>query len=332
MTVFLALAAALALAAIGAVAVPLLKPRAGLAPATWTALGCGGVLIVGSATLYASLSNWSWSKSPGIDSPTSMVERLVHELHDHPNDLDGWLMLGRSYIVLREYPLAAHAYARADQIAGHRSARALIGEAEALSLVDDSEIAGRAGDLIERAIAVAPADPRALFLGGIVALHRGNRALARARLQRLLALDPSDSVKRLAQAQLAAMDDRRGPAATTAHPAPASIQVRLQLAPALARRAPRAAPLYVFVRDTRASGPPLAVKRLESRFPQTVVLTTADAMIPGQAFTVGEQVEVFARIAPSGEPADRPGDLSGETDYRVGRDGTRRLLIDHVTP
>jgi hypothetical protein len=121
--------------------------------------------------------------------------------------------------------------------------------------------------------------------------------------------------------------------ATPVSPAGAPvIRVEVEMAPALEPRAPRAAPLYVFVRDAAQGGPPLAVKRLSSHFPQTVELTSSDAMIPGHAIAAGERVQVIARISPSGSPLDEAGDLSGEADYRIGRDGLVDVVIDHVTP
>lgn len=340
MYLFILLAAALVLAAAALIAVPLLRTRPALKPALWTALACTAVLALGSTTLYASLSNWSWHQSPGTGSPESMVEQLVHHLDAHPNDLDGWLMLGRSYLVLQEYPLAARAYGRAVQLSGTNT-EALLGQAQALILVDRTTLTGRAGDLIERALALAPNNPEALFFGAVVALHRDQLSLARGRFERVLALHPTANVQRAIESQIAAIDQRLPPgAAGSAHRGAASavhagaplIRVRLELAPALAARAPRSAPLYVFVRDPAGAGPPLAVKRLSSRFPQTVILRATDAMVPGRAFTTGERVEVIARIAPSGNPLDESGDLSGQTRYRVGQKAPADIRIDHVTP
>lgn len=342
MITFMILAALLIVIAVVLIALPLLKPvRAGLLPSAWTALACAGVLLIGSTLLYARLSNWSWSKSAQAGSPGAMVERLVHKLDRHPDDLDGWLMLGRSYVVLKEYPLAVRAYRHADRLAGGKNADALLGEAQALILINGSELMGRGGRLIERALALAPRDPRALFFGAAAALHRGNLPLARQRFHALLALNPPANVKALVKHQLAAIDGKPAPGpveaarkgAPPADTAAASttIRIRVRLAPALADRAPPKAPLYVFVRDPGRGGPPLAVRRLASRFPQTVELTPADSMIPGHAFTSGERVEVVARIAPSGNPIDASGDLSGSVADRVGH-GPVTLLIDHVTP
>ena len=191
MILFIVLAAALAAICVAVIAVPLLRPmRSQVATAPWAALGAAGVLVAGSAALYPVWSNWSWSKSPGVASPQGMVERLVHELNAQPDNVSGWLMLGRSYVVLQEYPLAVRAFRRADRVAGGRNADALVGQAEALTLMDDSSLQGEAGRLIERALAIDPSSPQALFFGAAAAMRRGELPLARARLTRLLALNP----------------------------------------------------------------------------------------------------------------------------------------------
>lgn len=344
MFVFIAIAALLTLVAVGAITIPLLRTtKSNVAPAAWSALVCTAVLVVGSMVLYARFSNWSWAKSPGVNSPESMVESLVRKLDDHPDDLAGWLMLGRSYAALQEYPLAVRAYARADRAAGGRSAEALMGEAEALTMNDDSELTGRAGQLIERALMIAPDDPHALFFGGAAALRRGDLALARSRFSRLLAMNLPAGVKSVIGREMAAIDhelaQRSGvpepalPAVgRTGQPAPLAVQVRIDLDPALTNRVPADAPLYVFVRDPSKPGPPLAVKRLASQFPQVVNLTSADSMVPGLTFGAGQQVQVVARVAPSGDPMPRSGDLFGEATYTVGRDGRVTVSVAHVLP
>lgn len=310
--------------------------------AALAALLATAAVALGSRPVRAGSANWSWINSPGVDSlgvgsPELMVRRLARKLRDHPNDLAGWLLLGRSDIVLHRYPLAERAYRRASHIAHGRSAAALLGEAQALTLIDGKQLTGRAGELIERALAIAPRDPEALFYGALVAYHRGRLTLARTRYARLLALNPSPQTKALVQTQIAAINrklagGKRARAASSAVTAAPRIRVRVALAPRLAGKAPRSAALYVFVRDAAQPGPPLAVLRLQNRFPQTVQLTPADAMIAGHSFKSGERVDVVARIAPSGNPLEASGDLSGDTPYRVGRDGLVPLLIDRVTP
>ncbi len=219
MIVFIILAAALAAICVAVIAVPLLRPvpsKAAAAP--WAAAAAGAVLVVGSVGLYATWSNWSWHESPGVASPEGMVEKLVHQLNDHPDNVTGWLMLGRSYVVLQEYPLAVRAYQRADRVSGGQSAEALVGEAEALTLMDDSELSGQAGQLIERALAIDPTSPQALFFGAAAAMRRGELPLARARFVKLLALDPPARVKAILQEEISGIDRQLA----AAHPDPAA--------------------------------------------------------------------------------------------------------------
>ena len=219
MIVFIVLAVVLAAMCVALITVPLLKPMpTQAAKAPWTAIAVVAVLVVGSAALYSSWSNWSWRKSPGVASPEGMVERLVHQLNDHPEDLSGWLLLGRSYAQLQEYPLAVRAFDRADRIANGRSAEALIGEANALVMIDDSQLSGQAGALIERALAVDPTSPQALFFGAAAALRRGDLPLARARFSRLLGLNPPADVKAILQQEISGIDRRLA----GAHPDPAA--------------------------------------------------------------------------------------------------------------
>lgn len=217
MIVFIILAGALAVLCVTAVAVPLLKPLPSkTASARWTALAAAGVLFAGSTGLYAAWSNWSWLKSPGVASPEGMVERLLHRLNDHPDDLSGWLMLGRSYVALQEFPLAVRAYGRADRLAGGRSVEALIGQADALIEMDDSEIEGQAGQLIERALTIDPTAPQALFYGAAAALRRGELPLARERFSKLLALNPPARVRAILEQEITGIDQK-----LAGHPDPA---------------------------------------------------------------------------------------------------------------
>jgi cytochrome c-type biogenesis protein CcmH len=351
MVTFLLLAGVLIIAGVVLIAVPLLRRvPTQMAPAPWAALGAAGVLIIGSAVLYASLTNWSWHAEAADDSPQTMVARLARKLERDPQDINGWLMLGRSYIVLEQFPLALRSYERADRLAGGKNADALVGEAEALAMADETELAGRAGRLIEQALALDPNSGKALFFGGAAAVRRGDLALGKERFQKLLSMNPPEAIRPILQQQIDGLDQRMAAAgnagtatsatapsgAAAANPAnaenAAAVRVHIDLSPALSKAGPDAAPLFVFVRDPGQPGPPLAAKRLTSRFPQTVELTPADSMVPGRAFAAGQKVQVVARIARSGNPIAGSGDPFGEVAYLVGHDGLVNIVIDHVTP
>ena len=369
---FVAIAALLALAAAAFVALPLvLRRRASAAAAqgaAGTTLGNATavdlptapvaavfaifLLVGGAAALYATLSSWAWpaADATAATTPAEMVSTLARRLESEPNDLAGWLLLGRSYAALGQYPLAARAYQRADRLENGRNVEALTGWAEALALTNEAELAGRAGRLFEKALEIEPTAPKALFFGAVAAQRRGELPLALSRFETLLANSPPENVRPLLEQQVAALKAAiagvpfvaAGPAgapAAGAPPAPdasaaagAAVRVRVSAAPALAARIPAGAPLFVFVRIPGQPGPPIAVKRLQANLPQLVELTSADAMMGGRGLAAGDKVEVTARIALGGQPTATSGDPFGQLGYDVGRDGEKELVIDRLTP
>jgi cytochrome c-type biogenesis protein CcmH len=353
MVAFILLAIAFTVAAVALVTRPLISKRgdAANAPASKAALAAALVIVIGAAACYAAWSNWTWASPPEGDAPQNMVARLARQLEHNPQDLQGWLMLGHSYVVLEQLPLALRAYERADRLARGANVDAIVGMAEALALGDPAELDGRAGRLIERAIALDPNSGKALFYGAAAALRHGALPLARERFAKLLTLGPPPNVRPILEQQIAAIDHElaASPApqaapAAAARPAPptpvspgtpsaeASVRVNVVLSPKLGAPGNPAESLFVIVRDPGNPGPPLAVKRLTSHFPQRIDLTPADSMIPERRFAVGEQVQVIARIARSGQAMGAAGDPFGEISYLVGRDGLVDVVIDRITP
>ncbi len=352
MITFIAIAAAMVLAVAALLAVPLLSRRPVAPQSPRTALVVLVVLCGGAAGLYATFSNWNWSKPPAESadaSPQAMVGTLARRLASHPDDLNGWLLLGRSYGVLQETPLAVHAYERANQLAKGANVDALLGLAEQLVAQDDSLLAGRAGDLVEKALTLAPQSPKALFYGAAAAIQRKQLPLARQRFVTLLSENPPENVRPIIQQQITAIDQALAATGPPAEPevaagtgagtgpgvpsgAPASVRITIKLAPTVTAGGKSDAPLFVFVRDPRAGGPPLAVKRLQAHFPQTIELSSADAMLAGHGMQVGQDVEIVARLSSSGGPLARTGDPFGSVAYHVAASGAVSVVIDRLTP
>ena len=347
MITFIVIAAAMALAVGAVIAVPLLSPRADTPQSPWTAMAVLVVLLLGTSALYGAFSNWNWSQPQSAaqadGSPQSMVASLARRLARNPNDLEGWLLLGRSYSVLQETPLAIRAYERANELAQGSNVDALLGLAEALISQDDTQLAGRAGALVEKALTLSPTSPKALFYGAAAAIQRKDLGLARRRFVALLAENPPQNVRPIIQQQITAIDQALGTAApaTDAAPAPAAasgsgeaarVRINITLAPTLKLGDKGNAPLFVFVRDPRAAGPPLAVKRVAAHFPLIVELSSADAMLAGHGMQIGQDVEIVARLSGSGGPLARSGDPFGSAAYHVGATGSVNVVIDRLTP
>jgi cytochrome c-type biogenesis protein CcmH len=340
MNSFVIIAAALALAAATLLSLPLLLRRDTDAPAVpWVAAGVAIAVLAGSALLYRHWSSWSWAPASAEATPEGMVGRLARKLEKQPDDLQGWLLLGRSYAVLEQYPLAQRAYQRANTLAGGKNVEALIGRGEALALANEQSLEGAAGRLFDQALAIEPRSGKALFYGAVAATRRNELPLARERFRLLLESKPPENVRALIERQVAAIDATLAAVATTGARdapgpgnSPVTVKLRVSITPAMARQAKAGAALFVLIRDPQKPGPPLAARRLQAAFPLDIELSAADAMIAGRSFSAGQQVEVVARIANGGTPTAQAGDPVGQLGHTVGDLQVRELLIDHLSP
>jgi cytochrome c-type biogenesis protein CcmH len=361
MNIFLIIAAVMAAIAAAAVALPLLRDRQSRALGVIAAIAVMGA----AAGLYPLWSNWNWHAPPTTGAPANgpdvgaMVQKLEKHLQDQPDDLRGWLMLGRSYLALDRIDDAVLAYEHAHRL-DSQNADAAMGLGEALSLKAGGQITPAASLLFEQALAVAPDNPKALLYGGFAAATRGDRALARTRWQALKDMHPPAQIEQMLDARIADL----GPlpagavasggggsaagaavdvAAAGTSPSPAGtstsagglggavVTVKISLAPALKSRLVSEAPLFVFAREPGTAGPPLAAKRLTSTaIGSQVQLSPADSMLPGRVLKSGQRVSITARVSFSGQPVPSAGDLYGELTYEVGRDGARDLVIDRI--
>jgi len=305
------------------------------------------LLAATAVALYVWSSQWTWpQEDTSADSPAAMVSRLAKRLESEPNDVQGWLMLGRSYTALGQLPLAQRAYQRADRLESGRNVEALIGLAEAMVMQANGSVDPRAARLFEQALTLEPNSEKALFYSAVAAQRRGDTPLA------MLQMGPPENIRNILQEQVAQLRasvaaGAAGAAGATgaAAAAPATgaqsatstsetprVIVAVSIKPALAREIAPSSTLFVFVRAPGRPGPPLAVKRLPATLPVSVELTAADSMVPGLSFAPNDTVEVSAKISADGSATPKSGDLSGSVRYIVGRDFKKSIVIDGRTP
>ena len=341
MSRFVLAAAVMAAIAAAVVAYPLLRDRKTRAVGALAA-----VLVAGAAAgLYPFWSNWDWSAPPAQPDAAvapdvlAMVAKLEQRLRDNPNDLAGWLLLGKSYVALQRLDDGVAAYDHAHQLDA-TNVEVTLGLGEALSLRGGGQVSPAAAQLFEDALAIEPNNPRALLYGGFGAASRGDDALARSRWQALKDLHPPPQIEQMLDQRIAALGPsaqsgtNASPAGTSASlkgSAPALVTVNIHIAPALKSRLKPETPLFVFAREPDSRGPPLAAKRLTSEaIGSQVQLSASDSMMPGRVLVAGKRVAITARVSFGGQPIPAPGDLYGELSYDVGHDGARDLVIDRV--
>jgi cytochrome c-type biogenesis protein CcmH len=340
MSAFLTVAALMAAIAASIVAIPLLRDKRSRIIGVVAAC----LVAAAAASLYPLWSNWDWhapvqAQSMPAPDVLAMVAKLEQHLRDDPNDLAGWLMLGRSYLALQRMDDAVNAYDRAHRLNGS-SVEAALGLGEAISLRAGGQISPEASALFEDALKLEPNNPKALLYGGFAAATRGDRAMARTRWQALKDLHPPPQIEEMLDARIASLGaaeesgTNASPAGTSASvqgSAAAEVTVNIRIAPALKSRLKPETPLFVFAREPDSRGPPLAAKRLTSDAIGTQVqLSAVDSMVPGRVLVSGKRVSITARVSFSGQPIPSAGDLYGELSYDVGRDGALDLVIDRI--
>jgi cytochrome c-type biogenesis protein CcmH len=307
-----------------------------------------------AAVMYAGLSNWDWKGAQKEQAQAANMEDAVSQLEAklaaNPKNVEGWLMLGRSYTAMGRYPRAADAFQQAYDLTQGQNVEAIIGLGEALVLTDEASLTGRAGKLFETALVMAPNHPKALWYGSIASLRAGDLRQGRDRLQLLMAQNPPEELRGVLERQIQDLDQQLGEggaaAQPTAPPAAAgsaqpsaaggsrSIQVAVSIAPQLQKQISGTIPLFILARDPVAGGPPLAVQRRSSGdLPLRVELTERDAMIPARSIATVSKVLVVARLSRSGAPQQQSGDLYGEAEYEFGKNtGPLSIIIDRTVP
>ena len=141
------------------------------------------------------------SAAPDVNQ---MVESLAERLQEQPDDVNGWIMLGRSYMTLGNYAGAADAYRRAVQLESAQNAQTLVALGVALVENNGRQIAAESISAFENALALESNNPEALFWGGIGAFNSGNSELAAERWETLLATDPPAQVRNILVERIAA--------------------------------------------------------------------------------------------------------------------------------
>ncbi|SDD79915.1 c-type cytochrome biogenesis protein CcmI/CycH [Aquimonas voraii] len=283
-------------------------------------------------------------------APTTMEEAIAAleaRLAAEPNDVEGWVLLGRSRRAQEDFAAAEAAMAKAYALAAD-NVEVQIDYAEAKALATPSRrFQGESLALLQQAYAREPGNARAAWLLGIAAMQDGRPADAAKLWEPILAQMPADAPARPAltrqindarqQAGLAPLPEASAPTAAAATPSVEStgarIEVAVELAAELAAQVPADAVLFVFARAPEGPRAPLAIQRLSAAsLPTTLVLDQSMGMIEGMNLGTFPEVVVGARISASGNASPQSGDLEGLSEPLPVSTGRARVVIDRVLP
>jgi cytochrome c-type biogenesis protein CcmH len=305
---------------------------------------------------------------PGGELPPLevMVQRLADKLGQNPDNLEGWMMLGRSYFAMGQPARALHAMEQAYGLAPENP-DVLITYAEAVAANNKGTLAGRPAELIQTALDIDPRHASARWLQGLASFQDARYSDAAEQWGELEAtLDPqSDDMVELRR-YIAEARSRAGgpdqaenqagnrvstqmgpPSAGEAENAETQLDTLPEAAtPALTVEVSLAEPLSpkvemddsVFIYAKAVSGPPMPLAAHRARvadLPLTIRLDDSMAIVPAMKLSGFEEVTVGARISKGGQAQAIPasGDLEGEVSpVHPGADERVKVVIDRVRP
>jgi cytochrome c-type biogenesis protein CcmH len=283
------------------------------------------------------------SAAPG--DMEAAVQRLADKLKAQPDSVEGWALLGRSYMQMQRFDQARDAYARAVALQGD-DAQLLADYADALAMAQGRNLEGEPEKIVLRALTLDPDHVKSLALAGTAAMARKDYASAVRYWTRARAVVPEDNPLAqgldagIAEAKAAGGLSATAGSATAATPAPKTaaaaparaLRVSVSLAPALASKVQPGDTLIVFARPAEGSRMPLAIVRQPADGkPVTVQLDDSSAMSPQSKLSSVERVVVVARVSRQGGAMAASGDLEGESAPREPQ-GELQLVIDRVRP
>lgn len=312
------------------IAWPLYRRQRRVTPAL---AGAVVTVLAVSAVVYTQIGT---PVPPGMPaSIDAMVASLASRLEENPGDVDGWKMLGRSYVQLQRYDEAERAFRRAIDLESAGNAQTLADLGEAMILAEGGRLNEQAGQLFDNAIALEPNNPKALFYGGLAAIERGNRALAADRWDALLALSPPPEIQEILRQRVA--EWRGGNPARSATAAGDGerpvVTANVSLSEQAAAEVGPEATVFIIARDPEQPSPPIAVTRRKvSELPASVALDDGDAMIPGRELSAFARLEILARVSSSGEPTAQAGDWYGDRMVTLADEPSVDIVIGRQVP
>ncbi|MGZ8246005.1 c-type cytochrome biogenesis protein CcmI, partial [Methylomagnum sp.] len=255
------------------------------------------------------------------DDVRTSIEKLAERLKEKPDDLEGWVLLGRSLQSTGQADKAVQAYEFAlKQAPDNLDIKAMY--AEALVDANQGSVEGKPSEIIQEILAKDPNNKGGLWMAGVAAVQRKDTAKAVEYWEKLKSQFAPDSdesrqiSKYIAQAQgkPTEPDAPRATAAEQAGQPGKSIRVKVTLSDAVKAQAAPDDSLFIFARAAEGPPMPLAVVRKKaSDLPVEVTLDDSMSMMPGMSIASFDRLIIGARISKTGRPTPTPGDLQGLT-------------------
>ena len=332
-------------------------------PALWTAV------LVAVALPLSAVGMYMWVGEPDALNPMAvqandkvdptqllqMAESLAQKLNDKPDNLQGWVMLGRTYRTLEKFDASVQAYDRALKLSADDDLK--LERVEVLAMKSQGNFEGEPWNVIRDILQRDPQNYGALLMAGSASYSHEKYADALKYWQQArkpLAADNPDvpgldeaiasvqqklgmpaQVAKGPSAQInATQPAASAPSANTSGAASSGLTVSGQVSIAEALKGKVKPTDVVFIYATPANGErmPLAIfKTTVAQLPLAFTLDDSTAMTPERKLSGAGEVLVKVRVSKSGNAMPQSGDLAGTLGpVKVGAKGLKLEIKDQI--
>ena len=313
-------------------------------PAIWTAVVLAVALPLGSMGLYMWVGqpealNPMAAKTPDQVDPkdlAKMAQTLAEKLQAKPDNLQGWVMLGRTYRTLENFDAALKAYDSALKLSADDDLK--LERIEIIAMQRQGQFEGEPWNVIREVLQRDPQHFGALLTAGSASYAEGKFADAlKYWEQARKPLDANNPDLEGLENAIAAVRDRLGmpPAKGTTSSALASglnVTGQVNLSASLKSKASPNDVVFIYATPANGDRMPLAIfKTTVSQLPLNFTLDDSSAMTPDRKLSAAGEVMVKVRVSKSGNAMPQSGDLSGSLGpVKVGAKGLKLEIKDQI--
>ena len=325
-------------------------------PAIWTAVVLAVALPLGSMGMYMWVGqpealNPLALKTPDQVDPkdlAKMAQTLAEKLKDKPDNLQGWVMLGRTYRTLENFDAALRAYDSALKLSADDDLK--LERIEIIAMQRQGQFEGEPWNVIREVLQRDPQHFGALLTAGSASYAEGKFADAlKYWEQARKPLDANNPDLEGLENAIAAVRDRLGmpPAKSslTASSTPSStassttvatsglnVMGQVNLSASLKSKASPNDVVFIYATPANGDRMPLAIfKTTVSQLPLNFTLDDSTAMTPDRKLSAAGEVMVKVRVSKSGNAMPQSGDLSVSLGpVKVGAKGLKLEIKDQI--
>ena len=317
-------------------------------PAVWTAVVLAVALPISAMGFYMWVGQPEALNPMALKSPdqvdqkdlAKMAQSLADKLQSQPENLQGWVMLGRTYRTLENFDAALRAYDMALKLSADDDLQ--LERIEVMAMQRQGNFDGEPWRVIREILQKDPQHFGALLTAGSASYAEGKYAdalkyweQARKPLEAnhpdLAGLENAIATVRekMGLPAKAASTSSSGPAAAST----LNVSGQISLSAALKAKASPNDAVFVYATPANGDRMPLAImKTTVSQLPMNFTLDDSTAMTPERKLSTAGEVFIKVRVSKSGNAMPQSGDLTGgsEGPVKVGSKGLKIEIKDQM--